>query len=81
MTGMIPREELVKCLREADLFVFASQTETQGLVLGEAMACSIPVVAVDADASRDLITSGKEGLLVSDDDAPFADAVVTLIRR
>jgi glycosyltransferase involved in cell wall biosynthesis len=78
-TGALPRERLIQGLREADLFVFASTTETQGLVLGEAMACRVPVVAVAAMATRELITSGVEGLLVDDADEPFADALHTLL--
>lgn len=79
MTGFVTRQEVVQCLRAADLFVFASTTETQGLVLGEAMACGIPVVAVTSDASRELIASGVEGLLVPDADEPFAEAVLDLL--
>ena len=79
ITGYIPRERLVQGLRAADIFIFASETETQGLVLGEAMACRIPVVAVAADAQRELIDSGKEGVLVPNADAPFAEAILTLL--
>ncbi len=78
LTGSIPRERLIQGLREADLFVFASTTETQGLVLGEAMACGVPVVAVTAPATRELI-GAAEGLLVDDADGPFADALRTLL--
>lgn len=81
MTGFVPRDHVVQCLRAADIFVFASQTETQGLVIGEAMACHVPVVAVAADASGEIIDAGQEGFLVDDADAPFAEAVITLIRN
>lgn len=81
MTGFIPRDEIIQGLRCADLFAFASYTETQGLVLGEAMACSIPVVALDVDAPRELVDSGTEGLLVPNEDGPFADAMLTLLRN
>lgn len=81
MTGFVPREHIVQCMRAADVFVFASQTETQGLVLGEAMACARPVVAVAASATSELIDTGKEGILVPDADAPFADAVIKLIHQ
>lgn len=80
MTGYVDRTQVVQALNEADIFIFASKTETQGLVLGEAMACHIPVVAVDADAPRELIEHGKDGLLVPDADGPFAEAVVSLLR-
>ena len=79
-TGNVPREYLIQTLHNADLFVFASITETQGLVLGEAMACHVPVVAVDDEAPREMLDSGIEGLLVPNADEPFAEAVVTLIR-
>lgn len=79
MTGFVPRELLMQALYATDIFVFASKTETQGLVLGEAMSCNIPVVAVDADATKELIETGKEGLLVADNDTEFATAVLSLI--
>lgn len=80
LTGYITRDEIIQGLRCADLFAFASYTETQGIVLGEAMACGIPVVALDVDAPRELVDSGTEGLLVPNEDGPFADALLTLLR-
>lgn len=78
-TGFVDRATVMQCLHEADLFVFASLTETQGLVIGEAMACGKAVVAVTSHAAREIITDGKEGLLVDDADAPFADAILALL--
>jgi 1,2-diacylglycerol 3-alpha-glucosyltransferase len=80
MTGFVTREVIIQGLRGADMFVFASHTETQGLVLGEAMACTVPVIAVSADAPSELLDDGVEGYLVPDEDAPFAEAVLTLVR-
>ncbi|MEI7833676.1 MAG: glycosyltransferase [bacterium] len=79
ITGLIPWEDVIRGLRAADIFVFTSLTETQGLVIGEAMACNLPVVTVDADAQRSIITHGVNGVLVHDAEAPFADAVCALI--
>jgi glycosyltransferase involved in cell wall biosynthesis len=79
LTGYVPREIVTQGLRAADIFAFASCTETQGLVIGEAMACSIPVVAVAADAPRELMDSGVEGLLVDDNTDAFADALLQMI--
>ncbi len=79
ITGVIPWEDVIRGMRAADIFVFTSTTETQGLVIGEAMACNLPVVTVDADAQRDIITHGVNGVLVHDAEAPFADAVCALI--
>ena len=78
-TGFVPRETVFQCMKHADIFVFASLTETQGIVVGEAMACGAPVVAVEADATSEVITSGESGLLVPNDDGAFADAVCELL--
>lgn len=45
-TGALPKEDTQKIYGAADAFVFASQTETQGLVIGEAMLANLPVVAL-----------------------------------
>lgn len=79
LTGFVDREHLIQGVREADLFVFASKTETQGLVIGEAMACGVPVVAVAAEAPGEIISPGCEGLLTADEDEPFAEAILTLL--
>jgi len=80
MTGFVSRELVAQGLRQADVFIFASETETQGLVLGEAMACHVPVVAVNAEVTQELVTNGREGFLVPDADGPFADAILILLR-
>ncbi len=59
-----PRDELVRLYREANLFLFGSQTDTQGLVLAEAMASGTPVVALDGPGQRDIIINGINGFLV-----------------
>lgn len=58
-------EQLLALYRTADLFVFASKTETQGIVLAEAMASGLPVIAVDAQGSNDIVVNGKNGFLVN----------------
>ncbi|MDH4335506.1 MAG: glycosyltransferase [Chloroflexota bacterium] len=61
LTGARPRLEGLALARGADLFVFASQTETQGLVLAEALAAGLPVVAVDGHGVRDSVRDGIDG--------------------
>ena len=76
-TGVVPFDRMPDYLRAADLFCFASVTETQGLVTMEAMAAGLPVVAVDAVGTDDIVTHGKEGLLTTND----ADALAAAIGR
>ena len=47
-----------------DVFVFASHTETQGMVLTEAMAAGVPVVAVNASGVREVVRDGVNGRLL-----------------
>ncbi len=76
--GYVAHKDLGKIYREHDVFLTASTMETQGLVVLEAMACGLPVVAANKYALPDLV--GKEnGFLVK----PFhendmADAVEKL---
>ena len=58
-TGALPRERLPDVYASADAFAFPSTTETQGLVLAEALAAGLPVVAADSEASRDVAGAGR----------------------
>jgi glycosyltransferase involved in cell wall biosynthesis len=51
-----------------DVFVFTSQTETQGMVLAEAMAAGVPVVALDAPGAREVVRDGRNGRLLREPD-------------
>jgi len=62
-TGALPRAEVVHCYCGADVFVFGSQTETQGLVLAEAKAAGLPVVAVRAFGAVEMVDDGEDGFL------------------
>ncbi|ANQ84104.1 glycosyltransferase [Azoarcus olearius] len=73
--------ELHDCYRAADLFVFASRTETQGLVLLEAMALGTPVVALAQMGTCDIL-EGETGCRIGPDDpAAFAALVASLLSR
>jgi len=78
-TGQLPFSEVAVYLKAADLFGFASVTETQGLVTMEAMAAGLPVVAVDASGTRDIIDDGQQGFLVSNDAESLAAAITRLL--
>ncbi len=63
-----PQEQIIRLYREADLFLFSSTTDTQGLVLVEAMARATPVIAIDGPGQRDVIRNGQNGFLVESAD-------------
>jgi hypothetical protein len=78
-TGSLPFEEVPCYLKSADMFTFASITETQGLVTIEAMAAGLPIVAVDGSGTRDIVEHGKQGLLVENDAEALAQGIETLL--
>jgi len=64
----------------ADLFVFSSLTETQGLVLVEAMAAGTPVVAVDSAGVKDVV-DGKNGSLTKNNISEFSERIIKLLEN
>lgn len=78
MTGSLDHPLLASAYRAMDVFAFASTTETQGMVLTEALAAGVPVIALDAPGAREVIVDGDNGrLLAADADI---DAYVTALR-
>jgi len=75
--GALDQSQLGAYYRGADAFVFSSLTETQGLVLVEAMAHGLPVIAVDCAVTREIVV-GDAGTLTPDDAGLFAAAVIAL---
>lgn len=73
--GKTPFEDIPTYLKAADLFVFASVTETQGIVTMEAIASGLPVVAVNATGTRDELDHGVQGLLTENDPDALAGAI------
>jgi glycosyltransferase involved in cell wall biosynthesis len=80
MIGQKTGVDLADAYAAMDLFVFTSRTETQGLVLTEAMAAGKPVVALDASGTREVVRDGRNGRLLPADTAAeeFAAAVSEL---
>ncbi len=70
--------ELPECYQACDLFVFGSQTETQGLVLLEAMANGLPVVSTASMGSLDVLSEGEGCQIVPADPEVFAERVMSL---
>ena len=76
LAGVLERKALAGIYRAMDVFTFASLTETQGMVLTEAMAAGVPVVAVDAPGVREVVQDRVNGRLLPHEDAPqFIDAL------
>ncbi|MFA4967630.1 MAG: glycosyltransferase [Candidatus Margulisiibacteriota bacterium] len=63
LTGEVGYPEVLSYYLIGDIFVFASITETQGMVLAEAKACGLPVVALFAGGLVDTVRSGIDGYL------------------
>lgn len=61
-TGFLAGEDLSRAFASADAFVFPSVTETLGLVILEAMASGVPVVAASSPATDEQVRSGENGL-------------------
>ena len=76
--GAVPRAEVDAYYAAADVFAFASITETQGLVLQEAMSYGLPAVAVSGGGASEAIAHGRDGFVVPNDPAALARAVRTL---
>jgi glycosyltransferase involved in cell wall biosynthesis len=79
-TGQIPHAEVLDYYLASDLFVYASITETQGLVLTEAKACGLPVVALFGGGISDVIESGIDGYIVRRDQRAFVEHALRLLK-
>ena len=78
-TDMVPFEQVVDELNQADLFIFSSLSETQGLVVLEAMAAGLPLVMVKSRALLYFVNPGKDCVVVPEDEKEMADAILSLI--
>lgn len=81
MTGSLTGDKLADAYRAMDLFVFASTSETQGMVLAEAMAAGMPMVALDASGAREVVEDSVNGRLLPEDatTGQFAQATERLL--
>lgn len=72
---------LPDCYAAADVFVFASRTETQGLVLLEAMAAGVPVIALAEMGTVDILAPGRGSFSPPDDAKAFGEALGHYLNR
>ncbi len=78
--GYVPDEMMVPYYRQAELFVLPSTFEPFGMTAAEAMACGTPVIASKHGGIRNVIVSGKNGLLIDPvNPQEFAEAILSLL--
>ncbi|MDA8165863.1 MAG: glycosyltransferase [Desulfobacteraceae bacterium] len=81
-TGTLLGRGLANAYQAMDVFAFSSKSETQGMVLAEAMAAGVPVVALDAPGAREVVRDGENGrLLPAERVEPFRAALAWVAAR
>lgn len=79
-TGQVSHQEIPAYYQRADLFVFPSLTETQGLVILEAMASSLPVVVLKDEAFKGIVLNNKNGFVVGKPSTKiFAQKIIEIL--
>jgi glycosyltransferase involved in cell wall biosynthesis len=79
VTGYLERPQIARFFGAAEVFTFPSVTETQGLVLCEAMAGGTAVVAINLMGPKDIITSGVNGYLTKNNETDFTQKIIKLL--
>jgi len=80
LLGQVKKEQLVKLYQNASIFVLPSYHEGLPGVLLEAMSCGLPIVATNVRGNRDLITNGKNGIIVPPcNPKKLSEAISTLL--
>ncbi len=83
LAGTITGNDLVSAYCAMDVFVFSSRSETQGLVVAEAMAAGIPVIALDASGVREVVSDNENGRLLPEDASPeaFSETITDFFQK
>ena len=79
--GAVDMEQVGNYYQIADIFAFSSTSETFGMVIIEALASGLPVLAVRAPGAVDIITDGVDGILAENDITDFAKHLANLIQH
>lgn len=79
LTGAVPPEEIPLYCRLGDVFVFASRSETQGMVILEAMAAGMPVVAVRSSGIDEIVQNGFNGYKTRQDTDQWSARIEELL--
>lgn len=79
--GEVPNQEISSYHQACDMFLFSSKSETQGIVLLEAMAAYLPVFAIRATGASDVVVSGENGVLSSDSITEWVESLISILRN
>jgi 1,2-diacylglycerol 3-alpha-glucosyltransferase len=77
--GQVPRAELSSAYASADVFVWPSITETQGLAVCEALSAGVPCVAVNGGGTPECLQDGVDSFVTPNDSETFADSTLNLL--
>ncbi len=81
-TGYLQGSELIKSYQTADIFIYSSKTETQGLVVLEAAASGLPIVALKDLAFKNILIDSFNGYLVADESVEdFSQKVIKILKN
>lgn len=80
-TGVLGYTDVAHAFSAMDLYTFCSQSETQGMVLTEAMAAGVPVVAIDAPGVREVVRDRINGRLLPQEDVDEFAAAINDVRN
>lgn len=80
-TGFLHGEELSKAYASADALIFPSVTETLGLVILEAMASGLPVIAAESEPTMEQISHMKNGLIFQNQDLESMENAINLLNN
>lgn len=79
--GIVPNETIPAYHRACDAFLFSSKSETQGIVLLEAMAGASPVIAVKATGVCDVVRNGENGFMTGESIEEFAELTARVLEN
>lgn len=79
--GKVENTSVSAYLKACDLFVFSSKSETQGIVLLEAMAAGKPIVAVKASGVEDIVVDGVTGYMTREDEIAWKEKILTIVEN
>ncbi len=75
----VSKQDIKDFYAAGDIFVYASKSETQGMVISEALYSGLPVVAVAATGVKDMVTNQVDGILIKENIDAFERAVMRLV--